>query len=66
MVANRSAGIGASARRIASSTAPGTVGRSTRTLGGALVARRAAIACAVGPVHGASPASISYVTAASE
>ena len=65
-VPNRSAGSGASARRIASSTASGTVARPRRTLGGASVSRFIATACADGPVNGASPASISYTTAASE
>ena len=65
-VANRSAGTGARAFRIASSTAGGTVGRAARTLGGGSVSRLAMIAWAVGPVNGASPASISYSTDASE
>ena len=51
---------------MASSTAAGTFGRTARTLGGGSVRRLAAIACAVGPVHGASPASISYSTDARE
>ena len=62
-VANRSAAIGASARRIAWSTGSGTLGRTDRTLGGGSVRRFTIIACAVAPVNGASPASISYSTA---
>ena len=58
-VANRSAGTGASACRMASSTAGGTVGRTARTLGGGSVSRLATMAWAVGPVNGGSPASIS-------
>jgi hypothetical protein len=65
-VANRSAGTGASARRTASSTASGTLGRARRTLGGGSVRRRITIACGVGAANGGSPASISYATAPSE
>jgi hypothetical protein len=57
--AKRSAGTRASARWIAASIASGTACRCSRTLGGASVSRRAIIACAVGPVNGVSPASIS-------
>ena len=58
-VANRSAGTGASTRRMASSTAGGTAGRAARTLGGGSVSRLITMAWAVGPVNGGSPASIS-------
>ena len=58
-MANRSAGTGASARRIAWSTASGTLGRTARTLGGGSVSRFTMIAWAVAPVNGGSPASIS-------
>ena len=64
--ANRSAGTRASAFRTARSTDSGTAGRYCRTLGASLESRRAAIACAVGPVNGGSPASISYSTVPSE
>ena len=56
---NRSAATGASARWIAWSTASGTLGRIRRTLGTGSISRLAMIACAVGPVNGGSPASIS-------
>jgi hypothetical protein len=65
-VANRSAATGASARWIACSTASGTLGRARRTRGTSPLSRRAITACAVGPVNGGSPASISYSTAPSE
>ena len=58
-VAKRSAATGASARWIAWSTPSGTLGRTRRTLGTGSISRLAMIACAVGPVYGASPASIS-------
>src|SRR5262249_2298705 len=48
--ANRSAGTSASAFRIASSTAGGTVRRAARTLGAGSVSRLITIDCAVGPV----------------
>ena len=57
--AKRSAGTGAKALRIAWSTLSGTVVRTDRTLGGGSVSRLAAMAWAVAPVNGASPASIS-------
>ena len=57
--ANRSAGAGDNARRIASSTAAGTVGRTRRTDGTSPEKRLAMMACAVGPVNGGSPASSS-------
>ena len=57
--ANRSAGTGASAFRIAASTASDTVGRTARTLGAGSVSRFTSIACVVAPVYGGSPASIS-------
>jgi hypothetical protein len=44
---------------MASSTAGGTVGREARTPGAGSERRLAMIAWAVGPVYGASPASIS-------
>ncbi len=59
---NRSAGTGASARRIAWSNSSGTLGRPRRTLGTGSVKRLPITACAVGPVKGGSPASISYST----
>src|SRR6185437_5228257 len=62
VVGKRSAGVLASARRIASSTASGIV---TRTIdGGDTMSSewRASTACAVGPVNGGSPTNISYTT----
>ena len=50
---------GARARWMAWSTPSGTSGRVARTLGTGSVNRFAMIACAVGPVNGGSPASIS-------
>jgi hypothetical protein len=44
----------------------GTFGRSRRTLGTGSANRFMMIACAVGPVYGTSPASISYRTAPRE
>jgi hypothetical protein len=58
-VVNRSAGARASAFASAASTVGGTDSRMTETLGSGSVMRRAKIACAVGPVNGGSPASIS-------
>ncbi len=58
-VENRSAGTSASARWSAKSAASGTLGRPRRTLGTGSLKRLATMACAVGPVYGASPASIS-------
>ena len=62
VVGNRSAGVFASARRIASSTASGIVVRTID--GGDTMSSewRAMTACAVGPVNGGAPTSISYVT----
>ena len=57
--ANRSAATGASARRIASSSAAGIFGRTERILGAGSLSRLAAIAWAVAPFQGGSPASIS-------
>ena len=54
-VANRSAGVRASARATAASTLSGTSGRTTRTGVGTVLNRLAMIACAVGPVNGGSP-----------
>ena len=45
------------------STGSGTLGRTARTLGAGSVSRFTIIACAVAPVNGGSPASISYSTA---
>ena len=64
--ANRSAGTAASALRTARSTDSGTAVRSCLRFGTSPVSRRAAIAWAVGPVNGGSPASISYSTLPSE
>ena len=50
----------------AASTCSGTLGRACRTRGTSPLNRLAMIACAVGPVKGGSPASISYSTAPSE
>ena len=61
-VPNRSAGTRASARCNARSAASGTLGRTRRTLGTGSTKRLATMACGVGPVYGASPASISYST----
>ncbi len=58
-VANRSAATAAMAFRMACSIVSGTDGRSCRTLGASPLRRRAAMAWAVGPVKGGSPASIS-------
>ena len=63
---NRSAATGASARATAASTCSGTLGRAWRTRGTSPLNRFAMIACAVGPVKGGSPASISYSTAPRE
>ena len=62
VVRYRSAGTFASARRIAPSTVSGMVARTID--GGDTWSSecRAMIACAVGPVNGGSPTSISYVT----
>ena len=64
--AHRSAGSFSSPRSMASSTRSGTFARVDRTRRGRSVSTRAMIACAVLPVCGGSPVSISYVTAASE
>ena len=64
--ANRSAGSFASPHSTAIATLGGTVGRSARTDCGSVVISFAMIACAVAPVCGGSPVSISYVTAPSE
>jgi hypothetical protein len=58
-VAKRSAGVRARARRTAASRASETVSRTARSDGIGSVNRRASIACAVTPVNGGSPASIS-------
>jgi hypothetical protein len=63
---NRSAGVLASARATAASISGGTVLRSTRRCVGVSVISFAIIDCALAPVTGGSPASISYSTAASE
>ncbi len=60
--ANRSAGSFSSAVRIAASTYGGTVCRCPVTERGWSVMTRATMACAVGPVNGGSPVSISYST----
>ena len=65
-LANRSAGVLSSALATAASIASGTALRTTRRWTGRSVISLAIIACAVGPVTGGSPASISYSTAASE
>ena len=57
--ANRSAGTRASALATARSTGSGTLGRCWRTGGASSSTRRASSACAVAPVKGGSPASIS-------
>src|SRR5688572_10775786 len=59
---NRSAGSLLNARWIAASTAAGTVGRVAVTGAGMVFITLATIACALGPVNGGSPASISYNT----
>ena len=61
----RSAGDFDSARSTAASIDAGTAGRALRTLRGVSVMRREMIICAVAPVCGGSPVSISYVIAAS-
>ena len=61
-VANRSAGSFESAVRTAASTCGGIVFRWIVSERGSSVITRAMIACAVGPVNGGSPVSISYVT----
>ena len=61
-VANRSAGSFESAVRTAASTWGGTVFRCSMSERGSSVITRAMIACAVGPVNGGSPVSISYST----
>ena len=58
-VANRSAGALASAVMTTRSTSSGTDGRTTRIDRGSSICCRAMIACAVEPVWGGSPASIS-------
>ncbi len=61
-VANRSAGALASAVNTARSSASVTVGRTLR-IGGAMSTEwRAITACAVRPVNGTDPVSISYTT----
>ena len=61
-LANRSAGSFSSAVRIALSTSGGMVCRCGRIGRGGSVSTRATIACAVEPVNGGSPVSISYST----
>ena len=61
-VANRSAGSFESAVTTAASTCGGTVFRCSVSERGSSVITRAMMACAVGPVNGGSPASISYST----
>ena len=58
-LANRSAGVFASAFATAASTLNGTVSRSTRRCVGFSVISFAIIDCALAPVTGGSPASIS-------
>ena len=58
-LAYRSAGTLFSTREIASSTPAGTVARTVRRRGTGSMACRARIACAVEPVNGGCPASIS-------
>ena len=60
--AHRSAGTLASAFVNACSTPGGTAGRSRRTAGTGSTKHLVITACAVGPVNGGSPASISYNT----
>ena len=60
-LAKRSAGVRARARVTAISTPAGTA-RSVVSFGSGSLNRLAMIACAVGPVYGGSPASISYTT----
>ena len=62
----RSAGVFDSAFATAASISGGTVVRSTRRCVGDSVISFAIIDCALAPVTGGSPASISYSTAASE
>ena len=64
-LANRSAGALASARCTAASTPALTAARAVRMLRGVSVISRAMITCAVAPVCGGSPLSISYVIAPS-
>ena len=61
----RSAGNFSSAQCTAAATFTGTFRRMTVSGCGSYVISRAMIACAVVPVNGGSPASISYVTAPS-
>src|SRR5438093_11940228 len=63
-VANRSAGVLASARTMAPSTAGGTVSRTILSPGTGSIDLRAMIACGVGPPNGGAPASISESTQA--
>ena len=56
---NRSAGTRARAREITPSTVGGTCSRTVRTGGAGSVSRLARTACAVGPVNGGVPESIS-------
>jgi hypothetical protein len=55
----RSTGALLSAMKIACSTSSGTVGRTTRMLGGCSMRWRAMMAIAFGPLKGGSPESIS-------
>jgi len=64
-VTNRSAGTFSSAVSTASSTCGGTVLRSAESGSGSDATIFATIDCAVGPVNGGAPASISYVVAPS-
>src|SRR5205823_10600332 len=65
-VRGRSAGDFARPAAIARSRGTGSAGRTVRIGRGGSLITRAAIACALGPVNGGSPASISYSTAARE
>ena len=64
-VRGRSPGSFAKPRASAPSRCTGSPGRTVRMARGASPSTRATIACALGPVNGGSPASISYTTAAS-
>src|SRR5207244_5242712 len=63
-VRGRSAGDFARPAAIARSRGTGSAGRTVRIGRGGSLITRSAIACALGPVNGGSPASISYSTAA--
>lgn len=66
VLAKRSAGSLSSAVKIAASTASGTLRRRETIGDGSSVITLATIDCAVGPVKGGSPSSISYVVAPRE